>query len=46
MKGSEGLPVAVQVVALPFQEEMCLRVMKEIDLETTFYAEVPHPYQV
>ncbi|KAL8614339.1 hypothetical protein ACOMHN_007677 [Nucella lapillus] len=29
--GSEGLPVAVQCVALPYQEEMVLRVMKDID---------------
>ena len=31
MKGSEGLPVNVQVAALPWQEEMVLRVMKEIE---------------
>ncbi|XP_076451083.1 fatty-acid amide hydrolase 1-like [Babylonia areolata] len=30
-EGSEGMPVAVQCVALPFQEEVVLRVMKEID---------------
>ena len=30
-QGSKGLPLAVQVVAPPFQEELCLRVMKEID---------------
>lgn len=31
MQGSEGLPVGVQVVALPWQEELCLRVMKELE---------------
>ncbi|XP_065838668.1 fatty-acid amide hydrolase 1-like [Oscarella lobularis] len=29
--GAEGLPVGVQIVARPWQEEMCLRVMKDIE---------------
>ncbi|XP_051802957.1 vitamin D3 hydroxylase-associated protein-like isoform X4 [Acanthochromis polyacanthus] len=29
--GAEGLPVAVQCVALPWQEELCLRFMKEVE---------------
>ncbi|NXV72695.1 FAAH1 hydrolase, partial [Atlantisia rogersi] len=29
--GSVGMPVAVQCVALPWQEEMCLRFMKEVE---------------
>ena len=28
MKGSEGLPVGVQFVCMPWQEELCLGVMK------------------
>lgn len=35
-KGSEGLPVGVQVVALPWQDETALRVMREL--------EVLHPF--
>uniref|UniRef100_A0A8D0GUH8 Fatty-acid amide hydrolase 1 n=1 Tax=Sphenodon punctatus TaxID=8508 RepID=A0A8D0GUH8_SPHPU len=31
MRGSVGLPVAVQCVALPWQEELCLRFMKEVE---------------
>ena len=31
MTGTEGLVVNVQVVTLPWQEEMCLRVMKELE---------------
>uniref|UniRef100_A0A250Y335 Fatty-acid amide hydrolase 1 n=1 Tax=Castor canadensis TaxID=51338 RepID=A0A250Y335_CASCN len=31
MKKSVGLPVAVQCVALPWQEEMCLRLMREVE---------------
>jgi len=31
-QNSFGLPLSVQVVALPYREEMCLRVMKEIEL--------------
>uniref|UniRef100_A0A3B4FE93 Fatty-acid amide hydrolase 1 n=1 Tax=Pundamilia nyererei TaxID=303518 RepID=A0A3B4FE93_9CICH len=31
MTGGEGLPVAVQCVALPWQDELCLRFMKEVE---------------
>ncbi|XP_006839783.1 PREDICTED: fatty-acid amide hydrolase 1 [Chrysochloris asiatica] len=31
MKNSVGLPVAVQCVALPWQEELCLRFMREVE---------------
>ncbi|XP_061307317.1 fatty-acid amide hydrolase 1-like [Pezoporus flaviventris] len=30
-RGSVGLPVSVQCVALPWQEELCLRFMKEVE---------------
>eukprot|EP00058_Branchiostoma_floridae_P009644 XP_002595132.1 hypothetical protein BRAFLDRAFT_67914 [Branchiostoma floridae] len=30
-RGAVGLPVAVQCVALPWQEEKCLRLMKEVE---------------
>ena len=33
-EGSVGLPVAVQCVSLPYQEEMVLRIMKDIDSVT------------
>lgn len=32
VKSGVGLPVAVQCVALPWQEELCLRLMKEIEV--------------
>ncbi|XP_035107237.1 vitamin D3 hydroxylase-associated protein-like [Callithrix jacchus] len=31
MSGSVGLPVAVQCIALPWEDELCLRFMKEVD---------------
>uniref|UniRef100_A0A8C7BU15 Fatty-acid amide hydrolase 1 n=1 Tax=Neovison vison TaxID=452646 RepID=A0A8C7BU15_NEOVI len=31
LQGSIGLPVAVQCVALPWEEELCLRFMKEVE---------------
>ena len=31
MQGIEGLPINVQVVTLPWQEELCLRIMKDIE---------------
>eukprot|EP01147_Barroeca_monosierra_P011106 gene11106-3172_t len=34
--GSEGLPVTVQVVTAPFQEEKCLRIMKDIEQHTSW----------
>lgn len=34
MEGGVGLPVAVQCVALQWQEEQCLRLMKEVESVT------------
>uniref|UniRef100_A0AAY4DKS8 Fatty-acid amide hydrolase 1 n=1 Tax=Denticeps clupeoides TaxID=299321 RepID=A0AAY4DKS8_9TELE len=31
VRGAEGLPVAVQCVALPWQDELCLRFMREVE---------------
>jgi len=31
MKGSEGMPLGVQITALPYQEELCLNLMKQIE---------------
>ncbi|CAK6442788.1 unnamed protein product [Pipistrellus nathusii] len=31
VEGSVGLPVAVQCIALPWEEELCLRFMKEVE---------------
>ena len=31
MVGAEGLPVGVQVVTLKWRDELCLRVMKEVE---------------
>ncbi|XP_017335039.1 fatty-acid amide hydrolase 1 isoform X1 [Ictalurus punctatus] len=31
MQGSVGLPVAVQCVSLPWQDELCLRLMRELE---------------
>ncbi|XP_063746915.1 fatty-acid amide hydrolase 1 [Eleginops maclovinus] len=31
VSGAEGLPVAVQLVTLPWQDELCLRLMKEVE---------------
>jgi len=37
MEGSFGLPVAVQVMTLPWEDEKCLRVMNIIENEIAFY---------
>lgn len=36
-RGSEGLPLTVQVVAPPFREETVLRIMKEIETAANFW---------
>ena len=38
VKGAEGLPLAVQVIGFPFQEEICLNLMKQIELAMNFKA--------
>ena len=35
---SVGLPVAVQCVTLPFREELCLRVMAELEAAVNYKA--------
>ena len=32
MEGAEGLPVCVQVIAPTYQDELALRVMRELDM--------------
>nr|XP_014700123.2 vitamin D3 hydroxylase-associated protein-like [Equus asinus] len=34
VEGGVGLPIAVQCVALPWQDELCLRLMKEVETVT------------
>jgi len=31
LEGCEGLPMSVQVASLPYREEICLRIMKELE---------------
>ena len=38
--GSVGMPVGVQVIALPFQDEMVLRVMRDLERKVQF-KEIP-----
>jgi len=37
MEGSAGLPVSVQVMALPWEDEKCLAVMKSIEEKVNFH---------
>ena len=37
MKGSVGLPISVQVLALPWEDEKCLTVMKTLENEFNFH---------
>ena len=34
--GSKGIPVGVQISSLPYNDEVVLRVMKEIETQTNF----------
>lgn len=31
VSGGQGLPIAVQCIALPWQDELCLRFMREVE---------------
>ncbi|CAD8189600.1 unnamed protein product [Paramecium octaurelia] len=44
MQNAQGLPVNVQVISYPNQEEMVLRVMKEIEGVVKFNEKHPYPY--
>ena len=46
LKGAAGLPVGVQVVTLPFQEETCLRVMAEVESGVEFESRHRHKQQI
>ena len=41
LEGSAGLPVGVQVVGLPYHEELVLRGMREIERGVGFAAPMP-----
>ncbi|EGR34573.1 hypothetical protein IMG5_006590 [Ichthyophthirius multifiliis] len=43
MKGSMGMPVGIQVVALPNQDEVALNIMKQIDEKVQFYKNYNYP---
>ncbi|CAD8092541.1 unnamed protein product [Paramecium sonneborni] len=43
LQGAIGLPINVQVAALPNQDEMVLRVMKEIEAAVKFNLKHPYP---
>ncbi len=38
LKDSKGLPISVQISAMPFEEEVCLRLMKEISEIYNFHS--------
>ncbi|GBG31674.1 Glutamyl-tRNAGln amidotransferase subunit A, mitochondrial [Hondaea fermentalgiana] len=42
LKGSAGLPAGVQVVTLPFQDELCLEIMREIN--ENLQIDQPYPF--
>jgi len=37
MEGSKGLPVGVQITTLPYKDEKCLYIMKEIESVINFH---------
>eukprot|EP00668_Euglena_longa_P016211 GGOE01020434.1.p1 GENE.GGOE01020434.1~~GGOE01020434.1.p1 ORF type:complete len:524 (-),score=66.08 GGOE01020434.1:113-1684(-) len=40
-RGSSGLPVAIQVAALPWHDELCLRAMREVESALNFPCPMP-----
>lgn len=45
MVGSEGLPMATQFVSLPYHEERCLRLMKEVEDAAGFLPLIKRQWQ-
>ena len=43
VKSGEGMPVSVQVVGMPFQEEQVLGLSKKIERHFNFYEKHPLP---
>ena len=43
VKGSAGMPVGIQVVGLPFEDEKVLGFMKSLEKEVKFYEKFPFP---
>jgi Asp-tRNA(Asn)/Glu-tRNA(Gln) amidotransferase A subunit family amidase len=41
MVGSEGLPMGVQICTAPFEDELCLRVMSELETALPFVNSPP-----
>lgn len=44
MKDSVGLPTGVQVIGLPYQDEKCISVMRQLEEEIQFFKKHPLPY--
>jgi Asp-tRNA(Asn)/Glu-tRNA(Gln) amidotransferase A subunit family amidase len=42
-KGSAGMPVGIQVIGLPFEDEKVLGFMKSLEKEVKFYEKFPLP---
>lgn len=42
-KGSAGLPVGIQIIGLPFEDEKVLGFMKNLENEVKFYKKHPLP---
>lgn len=42
-KGSAGLPVGIQIIGLPFEDEKVLGFMKNLEKEVKFYEKYPLP---
>jgi len=41
--GSEGMPIGIQVMGLPFEDEKVVEVMRMIDSENQFYKKYQGP---
>jgi Asp-tRNA(Asn)/Glu-tRNA(Gln) amidotransferase A subunit family amidase len=44
MQGSVGIPVGIQVATLPYQDEKCLNIMRQLEPEIGFYKKHPLPF--
>ena len=42
-KGSQGMPIAIEVIAAPYKDEKALAIMKIIEQQVKFHEKHPYP---
>jgi len=46
MKGSVGMPIGVQITTLPYEDEKCVNLMRQVEEEINFRKNHPLPIKI